>query len=390
MNLPTPSQRFNKKESGLDTAVETVATVSMQFSAKEAKDVSGHSDIPVAIDGTWQKHGHTSLNGAVIVTSFYTGKVLDALILSRFCKCPNKMHNENCKANHFGNSGSMEVSGAIEIFQRSESLHGLRCTKFLGDGDARAYKTVNEMQPYEDIGIEKLECIGYVEKWMGTRLRALKLKMKGTSLSKAVRRLFEIDFVTLNLGLETRMTFYLTFRSPNFHTKSTRGLRASTDLERVSYPLHGRSLVAPGFEPTIRDRDYTRSICRGSESSLWRSAGGRGSLVVKVSDSGWPCHEFEPSTTKASPCTLNLSRAQTSSHWCGVVFRRGVPAQVSSTSLDHDSKERAPSPKALVQLNSATLIFTHSLDAALKYGERRANSLKMNRSVAKSYFEVGR
>ncbi|GFU43918.1 hypothetical protein TNCV_4411841 [Trichonephila clavipes] len=40
------------------------------------------------------------------------------------------MNNENCKTNHFENSGSMEVSGAIEIFQRSESLHGLRYTKF--------------------------------------------------------------------------------------------------------------------------------------------------------------------------------------------------------------------------------------------------------------------
>ncbi|GFY30356.1 uncharacterized protein LOC100901629 [Trichonephila clavipes] len=85
------------------------------------------------------------------------------------------MHNENCEANHFGNSGSMEVSGAIEIFQRSESLHVLRYTKFLGDGDARAYKTVNEMQPFRDTGIEKLECAVYVKKRMGTRLRALKL-----------------------------------------------------------------------------------------------------------------------------------------------------------------------------------------------------------------------
>ncbi|GFY18426.1 uncharacterized protein TNCV_2396542 [Trichonephila clavipes] len=60
------------------------------------------------------------------------------------------MHKENCNANHFGNSGSMEVSGAIEIFQSSESLHGLLCTKFLGDGDSRAYKAVKEMQPYGD------------------------------------------------------------------------------------------------------------------------------------------------------------------------------------------------------------------------------------------------
>ncbi|GFW15842.1 hypothetical protein TNCV_4431161 [Trichonephila clavipes] len=82
----------------------------------------------------------------VIATSVYTGKVLDASILSRFCKSPNKMNNENCKTNHFENSGSMEVSGAIEIFQRSESLHGLRYTKFLGDGDSRAVK---EIQPVE-------------------------------------------------------------------------------------------------------------------------------------------------------------------------------------------------------------------------------------------------
>ncbi|GFU72828.1 uncharacterized protein TNCV_2782931 [Trichonephila clavipes] len=78
----------------------------------------------------------------------------------------------------------MEVSGVTEIFQVSESLYGLRYTKFLGDGDARAYKAVNEMQPYGYIGIEKLECVGYVEKWIGTRLQALKLKMKDTELDK--------------------------------------------------------------------------------------------------------------------------------------------------------------------------------------------------------------
>ncbi|GFV00036.1 uncharacterized protein TNCV_4057091 [Trichonephila clavipes] len=47
-------------------------------------------------------------------------------------------------------------------------------------------------------------------------------------------------------------------------------------------------------------------------------------------------------------CTLNLSRAEMSSR--GVVWwlGEGVPAQVSSTSLDHGSKLRGPSPKALV------------------------------------------
>ncbi|GFU02403.1 hypothetical protein TNCV_1238871 [Trichonephila clavipes] len=43
------------------------------------------------------------------------------------------------------------------------------------------------------------------------------------------------------------------------------------------------------------------------------------------------------------PCTLNLWRLETSSRWCDV-----VAAQVSSTSLDHGSKLRDLSTKALV------------------------------------------
>ncbi|GFT79922.1 hypothetical protein TNCV_4598241 [Trichonephila clavipes] len=53
---------------------------------------------------------------------------------------------------------------------------------------------------------------------------------------------------------------------------------------------------------------------------------GCGSRVVLVSDRGLPCHKFEPSTTKdpscRERCMLNLSRAQTSSRWCGVVVRK--------------------------------------------------------------------
>ncbi|GFV44870.1 hypothetical protein TNCV_1340781 [Trichonephila clavipes] len=39
------------------------------------------------------------------------------------------------------------------------------------------------MQLYGDTCIEKLECVVYVEKRMGTRLPGLKLKMKGKKLS---------------------------------------------------------------------------------------------------------------------------------------------------------------------------------------------------------------
>ncbi|GFY01196.1 uncharacterized protein TNCV_5076631 [Trichonephila clavipes] len=80
---------------------------------------------------------------------------------------------------------------------------------------------------------------------------------------------------------------------------------------------------------------------------------GCGSPVVKASNHGRHVMRSIPVPLKTrrvgQRCTLNLSRAETSSRWCGVVVRRGgVPAQVSSTSLDHGSKLRGPSPKALV------------------------------------------
>ena len=37
----------------------------------------GYKDIAAAFDGTWQKRGHTSINGVLTVTSFDTRKVLD-------------------------------------------------------------------------------------------------------------------------------------------------------------------------------------------------------------------------------------------------------------------------------------------------------------------------
>ncbi|GFV47242.1 hypothetical protein TNCV_4828981 [Trichonephila clavipes] len=57
------------------------------------------------------------------------------------------------------------------------------------------------------------------------------------------------------------------------------------------------------------------------------SRSGRGSTVVKVTDSWQACHESEGSTTENPPCRgvmhVESAEAQTSSSWCGVEVRRG-------------------------------------------------------------------
>ncbi|GFW72818.1 hypothetical protein TNCV_1266611 [Trichonephila clavipes] len=54
---------------------------------------------------------------------------------------------------------------------------------------------------------------------------------------------------------------------------------------------------------------------------------GHGSRMVKVSDCGWCCHEFESSTTKDPPFRgamhVKPIESSKSSRWCGVVARRG-------------------------------------------------------------------
>ncbi|GFY03400.1 hypothetical protein TNCV_1173581 [Trichonephila clavipes] len=76
----------------------------------------------------------------------------------------------------------------------------------------------------------------------------------------------------------------------------------------------------------------------------------RGSLVVKVTDS-WPaCHEFEPITTADPPCrgAMHIKSVE-SSHVLPLLWYlgEGVSAQVSASSLDHDSKLPGPSSKTL-------------------------------------------
>ncbi|GFW01170.1 uncharacterized protein TNCV_1764071 [Trichonephila clavipes] len=123
MNLPPPPKRFYESLHALNNATEKVAKVSMALAAAETLSFNnGNPNVPVAIDGTWQKRGHTSLNGVVTAVSVDTGKVIDAEILSRKCSCHfnGNLHSDECSANYFGNSGEwkLKVHFVSSIAQR--------------------------------------------------------------------------------------------------------------------------------------------------------------------------------------------------------------------------------------------------------------------------------
>lgn len=190
LNLPAPPSKFKKHEAFLGRICEDLCKQQMKIAVEEAVNETedpGSRKLCVAVDGSWQRRGHVSLNGIVSVTSVDTGKVLDVHVLSKYCLCPdknNKVHLDSCKANYVGTSGGMEVDGALNIFHRSTLLYNVKYTEYLGDGDTSAFLTVSNSMPYgPDEVIKKLECVGHIQKRMGTRLRKLKEKKRGVELA---------------------------------------------------------------------------------------------------------------------------------------------------------------------------------------------------------------
>ncbi len=93
--------------------------------------------------------------------------------------CESQMPNQSPKV-----IWSLESAGAITMFKRSVQKHKLRYTSYIGDGDSSSFKAVEDSKPYEEcVPIVKKECIGHVQKRMGTRCRALRQSKRSVTLS---------------------------------------------------------------------------------------------------------------------------------------------------------------------------------------------------------------
>ncbi|GFX34559.1 uncharacterized protein TNCV_3657971 [Trichonephila clavipes] len=146
----------------------------------------------ISVDGTWQRRGYSSMNGCVAALSVDTGKVVDIEIMSSYCptcrkisKIPRSIESETiaadhvCHSNFQGSALKMEAVGATRIFQRSIVKRGLKYAHYYGDGDSKGFISVKDT--YGKDSITKYECIGYVQKRVGARLRKLKSKNKNLS-----------------------------------------------------------------------------------------------------------------------------------------------------------------------------------------------------------------
>ena len=121
---------------------------------------TGEALVQVAIDGSWQTLGHSSLNG--VVTVICGGKCLDTQVLSKYCRGCQIWTNSKgsaayetwkakykCSLNHTRSSGAMESAGAVDVFSCSLLQNGLIYKYYLGDGDSSSFNDVVASKPYD-------------------------------------------------------------------------------------------------------------------------------------------------------------------------------------------------------------------------------------------------
>lgn len=105
MNLPKPPA-FKYYTKILSKAAKEVCLDSMKKAAQETIELNdGNTDITTLFYRSWQKRGHSSLNGIVSRISADNGKVIDIRILSKYCRCKQRLeqsHEDKCVANYGG------------------------------------------------------------------------------------------------------------------------------------------------------------------------------------------------------------------------------------------------------------------------------------------------
>jgi len=128
------------------------------------------TNLIVSGDGSWKKRGFSSLFGFATLIGKNTNKVLDVVVKSSFCQsCANwkkkqgtieynlwkESHEEVYCANHKGSAGKMEVDAMKEMFAHSKELLGVQYEFYIGDGDTKTFKALQDLNPYDDITVKK-------------------------------------------------------------------------------------------------------------------------------------------------------------------------------------------------------------------------------------------
>ena len=148
------------------------------------EDVVQQEDIvvncDVSLDEACQRRGYSSLNGFVSAIERVNDKVVDAEVMTKSCRACTIWKNKqadpgyanwklthDCPINQKGSSTSMESECAVKIFNRSIDRYNLRYVNYIGDVDSSSFSKVVDSNPYPGTKVNKLECVGHIQKRVG-------------------------------------------------------------------------------------------------------------------------------------------------------------------------------------------------------------------------------
>ncbi|KAL7304249.1 hypothetical protein TKK_0003443 [Trichogramma kaykai] len=271
---PVTQSHFDTINSQLCQASKSVADFSMREAVKEELNATeGEEGLTVSGDGSWRKRGFSSLQGVSTIIGNQTKKVLDVSIKNKYCPACNskknldkdseeyrewfESHKPNCTANHEGSSGKMEVDGVLEMFKSSVKKYKLKYKYYIGDGDCKVYSSISEAKPYgKNYAVIKKECVGHVQKRMGTQLRDLKKKLSGQVLSDKKP-----------IGGQGRLTAQVIDQLTQYYGKAIRSNSTSaSDMAKAIWAIF--------YHKSSTDKEHNHSFCPTGQDSWceWQKA----------------------------------------------------------------------------------------------------------------------
>ena len=271
MNMMAPMHQnsYSDHVKAICNAAQNVAKRSMENAVEELKEFyepeeDGFYNVGISADGTWRKRGFSSSFGVVTALSLLTGKAVDVEVMSKECReCMGwrekqgtvefnewwEGHQATCHANFEGSSGAMDAAGALAICQRSVDNYGLRYVEFLGDGDNKSYKVLVDEAVYGDVEVTKLECVGHVQKRLGSRLRSLKKRTGQARLADGK-----------GIGGRGRLTDKTIDSMQVYYGKAIRG--NTHDIESME-----KAVMAIWHHSRSTDDDPDHDLCPAGETS---------------------------------------------------------------------------------------------------------------------------
>jgi len=180
MNMPNPPCKniWIDTQEVLGVAFQKRADLSMRQAIEEAvlqeEAATQTKELMASTDGSWMKRGFKSNVGMTTTASVGMNKLIAIDVRHLKCSACNGKGDcpkgEHCDINHYGSSGGMESAGAKANIEKLYKQHKVKITKYLGDGDSRAFTAAKEVGKELGFDMSKYECKNHFSKRMGARL----------------------------------------------------------------------------------------------------------------------------------------------------------------------------------------------------------------------------